>query len=64
MPRILKMLKPNEQRPDRTPTFNPPSGNVVPFPAERNIDFDQVNKWVNLGDQVLGNRAQGRKKLE
>jgi hypothetical protein len=61
VPKILKMPVPKENRPDTKPTSNPASG-VVPFPSKRDADFDQVTKWVNLGDQVLGNDADGRKK--
>jgi hypothetical protein len=57
------MSKANEQRSETRPKPTKPTpGDVVPFPSKRDTDFDQLNKWVNLGDQVLGSPVDRRKK--
>jgi hypothetical protein len=57
------MPKSNDQRSDTRPTHTkPPPGNVVPPRPSRDADSDQLSKWINLGDQVLGNSVDSRKK--
>ena len=40
----------------------PPPTNVVQFPVEAELDRDTTARWINLADQVLGNKNDTRKK--
>jgi hypothetical protein len=59
MPKILKMPKPAEER--RNPIATPASSasaepaKVIPLYPDTDGDIDDVTRWLDLADQVLGN---------